>query len=546
MRSGGNDQEEIWKCYNADRVEHPASIYSVPEGNRVISETIDLSTLPAAHISEYDEDGYSTEVYNEIQTVYAEPEEHYGEKDLPLFSSPDWIAADNHIPRQMSLPLLFVTDKAQAARLQKQEICISRNPATCTVTDLPFGFIRIGVGDIITLTGSAVSAVNDRQWIVKGKGQSPMGEVSLTLRAYAGDAAFAFDNQTEIPPIDIVLPIPRPWPWWERLPYVNPGTVAGINSSVGNLNSEVGGIIAGTRPLDGITITNRGQLLPEIDGLDVNVASIFNGTAELAEVRIAGRGPISPELNGINTNIGNLDGSVSGLNVDMTGILNGTRELADINLAGRALTLASELNGFGSDIGSLDNSVGSLNSHVSGIIAGTTELTNVTLAGRGALISELDGIDTGLSSVSTDMTGIKDGTLPLLDVTLDGIGSLVEKTSAQDANINTATSSGSGLSVTASPTAAFATTTTPSQTIATNVIALSVNNGSGNETISYVKVSGDDVTVDSPASTSTSFSGVPGINGKLAVYKAVVTDGPDTAEVQISVTLNYFDPNNSF
>jgi len=275
VRSGASDQEEIWKCYNADRVEHPASIYSVPEGNRTHSETVDLSQYPAAHISQYDEDGYSTEVYNEIQTVYAEPEEFYGEKDLPIYSDPGWITADNHIPRQMSLPLLFVTDKVQAARLQKQEICISRTPATCTIADLPFGFIRMGVGDVITVSGCAVAAINDRQWIVKGKGQSPMGDVSLMLRAFAGADAFDFDEATEIPIININFPPFRPWPWWERLPYVNPGTVAGINI-------DVNGIIAGTTELANVTLIGRGSLNGELDGIGTNISgldSVINNAA---------------------------------------------------------------------------------------------------------------------------------------------------------------------------------------------------------------------------------------------------------------------------
>lgn len=527
LRSGGNDQEEIWKAYNADRVEHPASIYSVPEGNRTVSETIDLSVMPAAHISVYDEDGYSTEVYNEVQTVYAEPEEFYGEKDLPLFSSPDWIAADNHIPRQMSLPLLFVTDKAQAARLQKQEICISRNPATCTITDLPFSYIRIGVGDIITLTGSAVSAVNARQWIVKGKGQSPMGEVSLTLRAYAGDAAFEFDIQSELPLIEIVQPTERPWPWWERLPYVNPGTVAGLNSNVGNLNSEVGGIIAGTRPLDGINITDRGQLLPEIDGLDLNLAGILNGTAVLAEVRIAGRGPISPELTGLNTDMtGILNGTrelaevritgrgpispeLTGLNTNMTGILNGTRELADINLAGRSSTLSAELNGFGTDIGSLDNvvnnsvtGVAATHGEVQAIVSGTRLLGDVKLTDKGSLKSIIDSQSTNINTAISQSAGSS------LTVTLDN-GSVFGA-----ANNGTASTSG-----TATATAAGGTTP---------------------YSYSWAFVSGDSaITIDSASSNATSFTGTPGTDNSLtASFECTVTDdNSDTASVSVTVTL---------
>lgn len=503
IRSGSSDQEEIWKCYNADRVEHPASIYSVPEGNREISETINLSAYPAAHISEYDEDGYSTEVYNEVQTVYAEPMERYGEKDLPIYNQAGWIAADNHIPRQMSLPLLFVTNQIQAHKLEKQEIYISRTPATCTISDLPFGFIRIGVGDVITVTGSSVGAINDRQWIVKGKGQSPMGDVSLSLRAYAEAEAFNYelDPGLEFPLTLPNTPDPREWPWWERTPYVNPGTVSGLSSAVGGINIDVNGIIAGTRELSGILISGRGQLVPEIDGIGGNVSGILNGTAELADINLANR-PLSlfNELQGLDGTVNDGTSGVGATFAEVQAIIAGTRELADINLANRPLTLATEL----------DDVVGNI------------------------------------SNLDTDVTGIKDGTLVLTDVNIDGIGSLVNKDSAQDANINNATSSSSGLSVTASQNFAFASGTQPNQSITTNSVTLTVHNGSGSETINYVKVSGDDVTIDNQGALTTSFSGVPGVLGKTAIYKAVVTDGGNTAEVQISISLLYFDPNNNF
>ena len=510
IRSGSADQEEIWKCYNADRVEHPAKIYSVPEGNRTISETIDLSRFPAAHISEYDEDGYSTEVYNEIQTVYAEPKEFYGEKDLPIYNQPEWIAADNHIPRQMSLPLLYVTNQIQAHKLEKQEIYISRTPATCTISDLPFGFIRIGVGDVITVTGCAVAAINDRQWIVKGKGQSPMGDVSLILRAFAEVEAFnyEFDPNVDFPLIVPNIPLPRFWPWWGNQPYVNPGVVSGLNTAVGTINSEVTGIIDGTRELGGLLIAGRGPLIPEIEGIGGNVEGILNGTAELADINLANRAlTLSNELNGVNSNIQGLDSTVnhatSGVGAtfsEVQAIISGTRELVDINLANRSLTLSNELDD----------------------VAGT------------------------ITNLDTDVTGIKDGTLTLTDVNIDGIGSLLNKDAAQDANISNATTSGGGsLSVTVSPNYAFASTSNSAQTITTNTITLSVNNGSGSETINYVKVSGDTVNVDSQSAITTSFSGVPGPAGKHAVYKAIVTDSGNTAEVQISISLNYFDPNNS-
>jgi len=365
VRSGSSDQEEIWKCYNADRVEHPASIYSVPEGDRILSETLDLSAFPAAHISEYDEDGYSTEVYNEIQTVYAEPEEFYGEKDLPIYSRPEWIAADNHIPRQLSLPLLFVSDKMQAAKLEKQEICISRTPATCQIADLPFGFIRIGVGDVITLTGSAVSAVNNREWVVKGKGQSPMGDVSLSLSAFAGDAAFSFDESIEAPVIDIIIPIPRPWPWWENTPYINPSTFDTINI-------DVNGIIAGTRQVADINIANRGALIAELDGIDV---------------------------------------SMTGLNTDVTGIKDGTLSLSDVTLAGRG-TLIGELDTHTTDINGLDlavndtvSGVAATHTEVQAIVSGTRLLGDVNLTDTGSIKLLLESQSTNLNTAITQSAG---------------------------------------------------------------------------------------------------------------------------------------------
>jgi hypothetical protein len=220
IRSGKNDdQDEIWKTYNADRIEHAASIFSVAESGREVSETIDMSEFLGAYVSFYDPNGFSTEVMNFIQTKYAEPDEYYSEKDLPVYSNADWIADDNHIPRGMSLPLLFVTDKVQAAKLQKQEIFISRAAATCTITDLPYGHIRIKVGSIVTLVNSDVEDVNDRQWVVKSRGQTERGDVTLNLREYAGQVAFDFDETTEFVSPEIQVPVARPWPWREPFEY---------------------------------------------------------------------------------------------------------------------------------------------------------------------------------------------------------------------------------------------------------------------------------------------------------------------------------------
>ena len=360
VRSGSTgDQEEIWKCYNADRVEHAAKVFSIPEGNRNFAEIIDVSEHPAAFISAYDKDGFSTEVYNEISTVYAEPEEYYGEKDLPIYSKPEWIAADDHIPRQMSLPLMFVTDKVQAGKLEKQEIYISRSPATCTISNLPFGFLRVPVGSVITLTGSNIDGANDKDWIVKGRGQTVRGDISLSLRECAAGECFSF-SESEIPAVTPNPPPLRPWPWWERLPFVDPFTVAGIGA---------------------------------------NVSGILDGTAELTDVNLAGRtGGLSSELNGIGS--------------DVSGILDGTAELTDVNLAGRTLGLGSELDTITGNVGGLDNQINNsttgltaTHTEVQAIVSGTRLLGDVKLTEQGSLKSIIAAQAANINTALSDAAG---------------------------------------------------------------------------------------------------------------------------------------------
>lgn len=240
IRSGQNDdQAEVWKCYNAERVEHAAKVFSIPEGNRQQITAIDMSEYPAAYVSSYDPNGFSTEVYNEIKTVYSEPEEYYGEKDLPLYSDPAWVAADNHIPRQMSLPLLFVTDKVQAAKLQKQEINMSRSPATVTIEDFPYDFIEKPLGSVVVINGSDISEINGREWIIKGRGQTERGDVSLILREYGGTQTFAFDAATETPTVPIQVPAARPWPWFVNGEYISAEVIAQVDEALDGIDTSV-------------------------------------------------------------------------------------------------------------------------------------------------------------------------------------------------------------------------------------------------------------------------------------------------------------------
>lgn len=232
LSSGGsNDQDEIWKCFNGQRVETPSEVYTVPEGARTMTNAyggvIDLSQFPSAYVTDYDAEGFSTEVYNEVLTTYSEPVQMYGETELPIYSEPAWIATDDHVLRQLSLPLLMVTSALSAAKLQKQEIYLSRGPATASITGLPAGFKGIGVGELVEVVNSNVTGV-DRVWIVEGRGQNERLDITLSLREHVPEA-FVFDEVTEMPSVNISAPIPRLWADWNYgEPFVNPSTITGL------------------------------------------------------------------------------------------------------------------------------------------------------------------------------------------------------------------------------------------------------------------------------------------------------------------------------
>lgn len=265
LKSGSNnDQDEIWKCFNGQRVETPSEVYTVPEGNRVNVGVLDLSNYPASFIEEYDAEGYSTEVYNEILTTYSEPEQFYGETELPIYSEAAWIATDDHIFRQLELPLLMVTDRVHAAKLQKQEICLSRGAATALIKELPPKYKYLNVGEIIEVQGAPVGGVN-RTWVIQGKGQSSRLDVSLSLKEYVPNA-FAFDAATETPVVSATIPPVRLWTDWQfPAPYTNPQTVQGI--------------VNGTQVLQDVTLQNIGSISSKQSAQDANIdATNTSGT----------------------------------------------------------------------------------------------------------------------------------------------------------------------------------------------------------------------------------------------------------------------------
>jgi len=260
-----SDQDEIHKCFNGDRVEHAAKIYTVPEGNRDSAITIDLSEHPAAHVSFFDEHGFSTEVYNEAITTYAEPEEFYAEVELDPYTNASWIATDNHIPRQMSLPLLYVTDKVQGFKLQKEEIYISRAAATCRIEDLPFEMIAVKVGATVIIQNSEIEYVNGKAWIVKGRSQTERGDVGFVLRELADSAAFSHDLIAEPVAPPIAPPVAREWGTDDY-----PGTTPHVNSDL------VIAVRDGTHVFPDVLVQNKGSVIGTFNTQGGDIEELFS------------------------------------------------------------------------------------------------------------------------------------------------------------------------------------------------------------------------------------------------------------------------------
>jgi len=188
------DQEEIHKCMNATRIEAPGFIKTVPASFRTLWGEIDFEGLGDAYVKEYNEDGLSTEVYNEIQGEYVEPLERFANKSLPIYSRPEWFLADNHIPRFDKIPFNMVTSGSQGLTLLKQEIYISRATAKAELADLPLRFLAVPIGDLIDLANTEIAAINGRRWVVDSVGRNEDGLVDLGIRAWAGDAVMALDG----------------------------------------------------------------------------------------------------------------------------------------------------------------------------------------------------------------------------------------------------------------------------------------------------------------------------------------------------------------
>ena len=267
VRSGEQgDQQEIWKTFNGQRMERPAQVITMPEGNRPHYGTVDLTDRPAAKVTEYDEHGESTEVLNRLHGFYVEPLEGYARKDLPSYSDPAWILADNHIPREDELGLHFVTDGDQALELIKQEAQITRHPARATLSNLWMSRAQIPSGVTIDLLGTDIPSINGRRWIVESVGTSALGKVSYSLREAVDQADLYLQTSDPTPNVPVPLP-PRVWPWWGDIPALPTNFVSGI--------------ISGTQPVADINVTGIGSIIAKDSAQDANITSSQSGSGSL-------------------------------------------------------------------------------------------------------------------------------------------------------------------------------------------------------------------------------------------------------------------------
>jgi len=263
VRSGETgDQDEVWKSFNGQRLERPASVLTMPEANRPFYGTVDISDNPAAKVVEYDEYGESTEVLNRMHGFYVEPIESYARKDLPAYTRPEWTEADDFIPREDELGLHFVTSGTQALELIKQEAEITRHPATLRIADINMDYGETPLGVLIDLDGTDIPAINGRRWVVEQVLMSSEGSVSFALRdSPAADRLLL--QTTDVQPYTPVAPESRPWPWWDPAQTV-PSAI------VGNIQ----GMLEGTVVFEDIVIGGFGSVTSQAQVTNMNITEL--------------------------------------------------------------------------------------------------------------------------------------------------------------------------------------------------------------------------------------------------------------------------------
>lgn len=262
------DLTELRKCFNGVRIQSPASVSTIPQGARPPIVTIDMALYPYARVTDANRQGFSADVYNKARTLYREPTELYGNKDLPVYSKPEWVAEDNGVPRELDIELKLVPDGDQAFKLQKEIMYIGRAAGSASILNLPAEYMSDRVlpsACRIQLQNARPSWLNDKIFTLESKRRTTDFDVNIALREYAGDDVFGEPEPGE-PGTPTTNPVVTR-DWEPRVGRVFPDGVAG------SFVREVGGVIA----ITDIDILGRGLTSAELDALSANVDNVESG-----------------------------------------------------------------------------------------------------------------------------------------------------------------------------------------------------------------------------------------------------------------------------
>jgi len=258
------DLTELRKCFNGVRVQSPAGVKTIPQGARSGAVIIDMALYPYAHVSEANRQGFSADVYNKARTLYREPDELYGNKDLPIFTRQEWVDEDNGVPRELDIELKFVPNSEQAYKLQKELICISRSAGSASVTDLPSEFAsdrKLPNGALVLLQNARPAWLNNTIFTVESKRRGSSFDVDITLKEYAGDETFEELAPGEMPTLVNSPVTTRVW---------TGRTSSTFNGANGSIVREVDGVIS----VSDISIADRGSTTSELDALHGNMNAV--------------------------------------------------------------------------------------------------------------------------------------------------------------------------------------------------------------------------------------------------------------------------------
>lgn len=262
------DLTELRKCFNGVRVQSPASVSTIPQGARPPVVVIDMALYPYAQVTDANRQGFSADVYNKARTLYREPDELYGNKDLPSYSLPEWVEADNDVPRERDIELKLVDNAPQATKLQKEIMFISRAAASASVTGLDPLFASDRVlpsAARVRLENARPAWLNGKTFVLESKRRAPNFDVNIALREYAGDAAFLNPGVGEITDPVINPVITRVW-----TPRVVPTFADGVAETIVRQSN---GIISVTD----VQLTGRGSTATEFDTLKGNLENVESG-----------------------------------------------------------------------------------------------------------------------------------------------------------------------------------------------------------------------------------------------------------------------------